>query len=1052
MCASTTSITVTMRRPGGAGYRLGLGLLVLMAIASACSGITTASPYASVDASMITFSSPMYEDAHRPFLMMHIADRLNEHIVDDEAGGMTRADVEAMVKLLQPVAGSYVELEGKARNMETRSSRSSVTGANLDNDGQKGEIYTGVHNQLDVTVTLVLLRASEVVRMGQRRTSEVGELWHLSLQFGASHGYFALHVFADEEENGNKRLTVVEGAVEDGDNLERVERVERLASSQRTRRSGDAAVITVAAAGEDEVGATVVQTVTFALNQSDTELTVLLAPEFFENPPLTFAGDVLTICGSSRTGTVLSGDRDRVFNLNSRVALTLTDMTVTSGSAIGGDGGCIRFLGDGAGSLTMENVHLTDCFSTAKGGGIVLQQNVDMYATNCEFTLCSGLVGGVIWTNGGVVNVTDSIIHDHSADHGVFMRGEVRADKPPSSITNCVVSDMTSRRLIDDTGVIHSTGGGHFIISNTIFEEGQYPYIIIHDGDMTVQDVEIRHGINLSKGTFHARYGVSIVERVYIGAVYNFYRPGLVGHNVTVHDYVVREAQGEIRIFSDNEDGSLTGTGLVRNNECRHPVLLVDSPNAVVLDVEVLPENTCTTVICLGEFLLVNWGATAMGSMRWNGTEYTSYFADVPIDPPRCADGTPVLCGSGVFSNVDGVCRHETLEASLSDCNGDYRGTHFVDACGECVAPCPQGQFYSGECDVRACISVCPEGVMFDGFTCGGTCVGPESCPAGQTLVDCFESSVDSVRECVVCEEGNNMNLVACGCTGPDCSGCAGPTSCLEGRLLLDCDESSVEGMRQCVPCPADSFAESCGGPCRGPEVCPLAHGLVHCPFGEEGERVCEACGEGFFGGDHSNRCYVCVAMKDDCYTAGFAFIGCPAGSMWDVAECRDCGPLQMYANVDKTGCFQTCPSGEFTLGSSQCAACDECPEGQYATSYCTPTFPTQCSPCSCSPCSTCPSDMIEVEACGVRTDTVCEVVCEGPTSCPDGMLLLDCDEGPVLGLRECVACPAGSREPSCVAACWGPTWCPPGSVLHEWLGEFGTFDARMCTVSCSHV
>ena len=1028
-------------------WRLGVGVVVVIVVASGCNGIATTSAYASVDASMIWFTSPLHEDPYRPVLMMRVGDRLDEYIVEHEQSELTRVEVEKVVRLLEPVAGCYVEVEGTVEDVEKRSSRRSAAGARVE-ERQNAQVFSGVDKARDVTVTLVLLRADEVVGKGRRGTHGAGALWHLSVEFGASQGYLALQVIASEEEDGAKRLRIEEGSVGDVadmamdhmDDMGHVADVEdvgersigRRTLSRRSRRSAQGAIITVMAAGQDEEGASVVQTVAFALTQSDTELTVLLAPEFFENPPLTFGGDVLTICGSSRTGTVLSGDRDRVFSLNSRVALTLTDMTVTSGSAIGGDGGCIRFLGDGAGSLTMENVHMTDCYSTASGGCIVLQQNVDMYATNCKFTLCDGLVGGVIWTNGGVVNVTDSIIHDHSAEHGVFLRGEVRADKPPSSITNCVVSDMTSRRLIDDTGVIHSTGGGHFIISNTIFEEGQYPYIIIHDGDMTVQDVEIRFGINLSKGTFHARYGVSIVERVYIGAVYDFSRPGLVGHNVTVHDYVVREAQGEIRIFSDNEDGSLTGTGLVRNNECRHPVLLVDSPHSVVLDVEVLPENTCTTVFCFAEFLLVNWGATAVGSMTWNGTEYTSFFADVPIQPPPCADGTPVLCGSGVFSNVDGVCRHETLEASLSDCNGDYRGTHFVDGCGECVAPCPQGQFYSGECDVRACISACPEGVVFDGFTCGGTCVGPETCPDGETLVDCFESSIDSVRECVVCEEGNNMNLVACGCTGRDCSGCAGPTSCPDGRHFLDCEDSSVPGRRQCVPCPPDSRQETCGGLCRGPEVCPLGEGLVHCAFGEEGERVCEECAEGFFGGYYSDRCYTCTSMRDDCFQPGFAFIGCPAGGMWDVSECRDCGPLLMYANVEKTGCFDTCPSGEYTLGSSQCAACDECPDGQYAASYCTSTFPTECTSCWCSACSTCPSGTVEVEACGPRSDTVCEMECVGPTWCPIGEVLLDCGEGPVPGLRECVPCPARSREPNCTALCWGPTWCPAGTVFHE--------------------
>ena len=333
---------------------------------------------------------------------------------------------------------------------------------------------------------------------------------------------------------------------------------------------------------------------------------------------------------------------------------------------------------------------------------------------------------------------------------------------------------------------------------------------------------------------------------------------------------------------------------------------------------------------------------------------------------------------------------------------------------------------------MRSCTDACASGRLFDGFTCGGTCVGPTSCPDGETLVDCFESSVDSVRECVVCGEGNTLNLVACGCTGRDCSGCAGPTSCPEGRVLVDCDESSVPGQRQCIPCPPDSEDENCGGTCKGPTVCPLGYRLVDCPGGE-GERRCEICGVGNYGRLNMRACASCRHTRGNCNRQGFAYIECPTGSESDVSACVECVAPNMYVNHDRTGCFDACPSGDYAEGNdTQCSPCPACPDGQYATSRCNPGTPADCSECSCATCSSCRSWMVEVQACGARHDTVCANACEGPTSCPDGQLLLDCGESSVSGRRQCVPCPAGSAAPSCTALCWGPTSCPPGTVLQE--------------------
>ena len=655
-------------------WRVSIGLLVVCIVASACHGQSTAHSYASVEYSLISFRGMQWNDPREPSLLMTIADNVHTFIVDDEASELPRPDVERALTLLEPLAGNALHVKGKGPYNDP--SVSNRLRSNTMRDGVEGDgaIYSLVDEVFDVNVELVMYRDSEVMRVGRHQTAERGQLWHLSIHFGASQDYVALDITAEADDNGNKRIFVREMSGEHGEHVGN--------ARVWSRRDVPVCIVTVTSAADNEEGETVVRTVAFALNQSSTDLTVMLEPETFQVADLAFSGDALTIMGSTRTGSVLDGSgMNRIFNVHSGLALALSDMTLSNGRSFT-TAACIFVGGSGeGGSLTLDSVTITNCLGYNAGGAIHLGEGVSFSATNCEFSALNADRGGVVWTQGGSVNIVNSLIRDVTVDTAAVVGGRVDAGEQTSSIVNCTIYDVT----VDDdhirTGIVQTSGSSSWTLSHVILVSGMVPYVAVHPAGITAHDIVVRSEVVLYLGVFHARNGALVVERVFVGSrpSERTLVPGIVGRNVVCNDVVLRGEYCQVQVDSTGADGSFTGTGLVRDDDCQYAFSVLASTNSVTFDVDLLSSDVCTNRDpCLYRTLLLNMGASVSGSMRWNGNQYNQNFATAPFEPVRCESGA-VLCGNGVFEEIDGDCEYPALNAYFLDCNGVMDGGAFVE-------------------------------------------------------------------------------------------------------------------------------------------------------------------------------------------------------------------------------------------------------------------------------------------------------------------------------------------------------------------------------------
>ena len=351
-----------------------------------------------------------------------------------------------------------------------------------------------------------------------------------------------------------------------------------------------------------------------------------------------------------------------------------------------------------------------------------------------------------------------------------------------------------------------------------------------------------------------------------------------------------------------------------------------------------------------------------------------------------CLLSSPALCTVDFFV-AQGMCEPGSTSDNSSCTRCEHQTENRIANVDhtECVDECPVGEY--GVPFYYQCQPCAPCGSdQFANSTCGGF---------GQ-LPDCIS--------CTVCTGGDSVLQRCTNVTDTICGECVGPTSCPPGSILLECADSSIFGERECMPCPEGQY-------------------------------------------ESGGACVDCAGVESDCVELGWAFIPCRVSETSDVTECVDCGSIGMLATVDRHACSQICaPAGYILPGSSQCQPCIACPRGSYQSVPCTLHQARECSECS-----ECPDGMVVAQACSQFADTVCAVegaACAGPTSCPDGMLWLDCGEGSVEGIRECVVCPVGSTADTCVGVCAGPLECVPGEVLLD-CGASSVAGLREC-VACS--
>ena len=300
---------------------------------------------------------------------------------------------------------------------------------------------------------------------------------------------------------------------------------------------------------------------------------------------------------------------------------------------------------------------------------------------------------------------------------------------------------------------------------------------------------------------------------------------------------------------------------------------------------------------------------------------------------------------------------------------------------------------WSGECGSRTCGSDCPAGQRYDPNTemCGAPCDGPTSCDPGSVLLECGESSVEGLRECVPCGNHtyeNNGECVPCANDDDSC-----PYTLKD--YLVPCGIGEAEDVSECVTCQliTNFFANGCFD-------CPVRT-WQHEPL----------------------DCEWCLYNSTVCNGDDFALVDCPGALLEDTSSCTNCTALGQFVSADNTSCVGGCPAGE---------------------------RPVPGTTDTCEPCTPCGADEYASVLCTIDEEHVC-ASCTGPTSCPAGSILLDCAESAEPGVRTCVPCGEGTYENNgeCVACAATPETC---TVVDEVLLDCGigeTSDVAVCTV-CS--
>jgi hypothetical protein len=119
---------------------------------------------------------------------------------------------------------------------------------------------------------------------------------------------------------------------------------------------------------------------------------------------------------------------------------TITDSTVSGNHATAGDGGGIQFVGSYP--LVIQGSTLSANTATSEGAGLYVK---DASATITRSTISGNTgaaYGGGVWSDGGGLNIDDSTIAGNSAGTG---GGVTSADHPTDpSLTNTIVADNTA--------------------------------------------------------------------------------------------------------------------------------------------------------------------------------------------------------------------------------------------------------------------------------------------------------------------------------------------------------------------------------------------------------------------------------------------------------------------------------------------------------------------------------------------------------------------------------------------------------------------------------
>jgi CSLREA domain-containing protein len=169
-------------------------------------------------------------------------------------------------------------------------------------------------------------------------------------------------------------------------------------------------------------GSSTDDTITFSVSG-----TIVLGSQL---PAIVSGQGKLTIDGVGQSITISGNNSVRVFEVNSGGDLTLQNLTVSNGSAVGDIGGGIANFG----TVNITNSTLSGNSTDSLGGGIFNSGTVNI--TNSTFSGNSAADGGGIYNN-GTVTITNSTLSGNSATEfgggGILNYGTV-------NITNSTLS------------------------------------------------------------------------------------------------------------------------------------------------------------------------------------------------------------------------------------------------------------------------------------------------------------------------------------------------------------------------------------------------------------------------------------------------------------------------------------------------------------------------------------------------------------------------------------------------------------------------------------
>lgn len=174
---------------------------------------------------------------------------------------------------------------------------------------------------------------------------------------------------------------------------------------------------------------------------------------------LDLLGDV-TISGTGTANTVVdAGGVDRVFDVDSGVVVTLSDLTIRGGNVTGESGGGIR----NAGTLSLDNTTISSNVAEFDGGAIFNSDTL----TLTESTVSgndAGRDGGGIFNNNGVLTVMRSTVS--SNDAGSNGGGIYNANGGSLNTTNSTITNNTA--TTSGGGTLNELGATADFINDTI--------------------------------------------------------------------------------------------------------------------------------------------------------------------------------------------------------------------------------------------------------------------------------------------------------------------------------------------------------------------------------------------------------------------------------------------------------------------------------------------------------------------------------------------------------------------------------------------------------